>query len=354
VRASLVNSSRSTAIGILFLLASLVGIWILAYDPLLRITENYHWYVVLVFCIVDALLGMQVLLTSAVGVWDKFAIRAAALWSGLVVLAVLGDVLFKLQLPSDYPSITIWQSFQYLFLGLNGNPLPLAVPSLVTLHASAVLLGILPRGGIWFHFNWRPTWRTTASIALIAIIVMGMRPTYLFLASSGILGGGIATLTNATEIQAPPLKRAALPYDPSNRTVFLTLVAVPDIMLPYNFNDTRLGHLVVYVPANWSMRLTFQNREGFPHSAVMVVANAPSPTIIDSTLTILGQIPHDAVNGGFLLNGESGSMIATNLAPGKYWVVCAFNYPVPHAEEGMWVVVEVSSQVTTPYFVILP
>ena len=350
----MVSSFRSTAIGCLFLLACLVGIWLLASDPLLRITPNYHWYIVLVFCVADALLGMQVLLTSAVGEWDKFAIRAAALWSVLVLVSVLGDVLLKLQLPPDYPTITVWQSFQYLFLGLNGNPLPLAVPALVTLHAAAALIGLLPRGSKWFHFDWSPTGRTVVAIALIALIVMGMRPTYLYLTSSGLLPGNLPALANSTEIVPPPLKRSLLPYDPSNRTVFLTLVAVADVMLPYNFNDTRFGHMVIYVPANWSIRLVFQNREGFPHSAVLMQANAPSPTIIEPTSNIIAQIPHDAINGGFLLNGESGSVTVSDLTPGKYWVVCAFNYPVPHAEEGMWVVLFVTSQVSTPYYVILP
>jgi len=349
-----VSSFRSATIGCLFLVATLVGIWLLGYDPLLRITPNYHWDVVLVFCVVDALVGMQVLLTSAVGTWDKLAVRAAALWSVLVVAAILGDVLLKLQLPSNYPQITVWQSFQYLFLGLNGNPLPLAVPLLMTLHAAAALIGLLPRGGAWFQFDWSPTKKTIAAIAFIAVIVMGMGPTYTVVTSSGLLSANGPALGNTTEITAPPLKRSALPYDLSNHTVFVTLVAVADIMLPYNFNDTRFGHMVLYVPASWSMRLVFQNREGFPHSAVLMQANAPSPTIIEPTSSIIAQIPHDAINGGFLLNGESGSVIVNDLAPGKYWVVCAFNYPVPHAEEGMWVVLYVTNQVTTPYFVILP
>ena len=338
----------------MFLAATLVGIWLLGYDPLLRITPNYHWDAVLVFCVADALVGMQVLLTYAVGTWDKLTVRVAALWSVLVVAAILGDVLFKLQLPSNYPQITVWQSFQYLFLGLNGNPLPLAVPLLMTLHAAAALIGLLPRGGTWFQFDWSPTKKTIVAIALIAVIVMGMGPTYMVLTSSGFLPANGPALGNSTDIVAPPLKRSPLPYDSSNHTVFLTLVAVSDIMLPYNFNDTRFGHMVIYVPANWSMRLVFQNREGFPHSAVLMQANAPSPTIIEPTSGIIAQIPHDAINGGFLLNGESGLAIANNLAPGKYWVVCAFNYPVPHAEEGMWVVLYVTSQITTPYFVILP
>jgi sulfocyanin len=341
-------------IGSLFLLAALVGIWILAYDPLLRITPNYHWYVVLVFCIADGLLGMQVLLTSAVGVWDKLTIRAAALWSLLVLAAIAGDALLKLQLPSDYPSITVWQAFQYLFLGLNGNPLPLAVPTLVTLHAIAALTGLLPRGSGWFQFDWWPTPRTIIAMLLIAVVVMGMRSTYLFLTSSGFLSSNVPSLGNTVEIEAPPLKRSPLPYTLANRTAFITLVAVADPMLPYNFNDTRFGHMVIYVPANWTIRLVFQNREGFPHSAVLMGANAPSPSIIEPSSNIIAQIPHDAVNGGFLLNGESGSVIVNGLTAGKYWIVCAFNYPVPHAEEGMWVVLIVAAGLATPYFVILP
>jgi len=349
-----VSSFRSGAIGCLFLISTLVGIWILADDPLLRITPNYHWYAVIVFCVADGLLGMQVLLTSAVGEWDQFAIRAAALWSVIVVVAVLADVLLKLQLPSDYPAITVWQAFQYLFLGLNGNPLPLAVPALVTLHTTAAMIGLLPRGGAWFHFDWWPTRRTIIAMGLLVVIVMGIGPTYLFLTSGALFPGNLSTMPSTTEISAPPLKRSPLPYDPVSKTVFVTLVAVADRMLPYNFNDTSFGHMVIYIPANWTMRLVFQNLEGFPHSAVLMNANGPSPTVIQPSADIIAQIPHDATNGGFLLNGESGSAITSKLAPGKYWVVCAFNYPVPHAEEGMWVVIYVTSQINTPYFEILP
>ena len=338
--------------GSLFLIGALVGIWILADDPLLLITQNYHWYVVLVFCVVDALLGMQLLLTSALGVWDRIAIRAASYWSVLVVAAVLGDALLRLQLPAGYPTITVWEAFQYLFLGLNGNPLPLAVPSLVTLHASAILLGLLPRGGSWFQLDWRPTGRTVGAIALIVIVVMGMRPAYLYVLSTGFYPTNSALL-NSTEITAPPLKESQLPYNLANKTVFVTLVAVPDIMLPYNYNDTRFGHLVLYIPANWTLHLVFQNREGFPHSAVLMNATGASPTIIGPSSNIIAQIPPDAINGGFLLNGEAGSAIINDLTPGKYWIACAFNYPVPHVMEGMWVVLIVTTSVSVPYFVIL-
>ncbi len=350
----MVSSFRSVVIGCSFLLATLVGILMLTYDDLLRITPNYHWIVVVTFCVVDAILGMQVLLTAALGEWEKFMVRAAAIWSLVVILAILGDVLFMLQLPPDYPTITMWQAFQYLFLGVNGNPIPFAVPALFTLHATAALVGVLPAKSGWFHLDWWPTRRTIIAMALIVVVVMGMGPTYIFLNSTGLLSASLPASSNAILIVPPPLKESPLPYDIANKTVFVTLVAVVDPMLPYNFNDTRFGHLVIYVPANSTIRLVFVNKEGFPHSAVLMRANAPSPTIVEPSANILAQIPHDAINGGFLLNGESGSVMVSGLAPGKYWVVCAFNYPVPHVEEGMWVVVEVSSQVNAPYFVILP
>jgi len=349
----MVLTFRSVAIGCLFLLATLVGILTLAYDDLLRITPNYHWYAVLAFCVIDALLGMQVLLTSAVGEWESFAVRAAALWAILVVLAILSDVLLRLQLPPGYPTITVWQSFEYLLLGLNGNPIPLAVPALLALHVISALVGLLPNKSAWFHLDWWPTRRTMIAMALIVVILLGMRPTYLFLASSGILPGSVSAAANGTEIVGPPLKQFPLPYDLANKTVYVTLIAVADPMLPYNFNDTRFGSMIIYVPVNWTIRLVFVNREGFPHSAVLMVADAPSP-IVTSTSNILGQIPRDAINGGFLLNGESGSLTVSNLPSGRYWIVCAFDYPVPHAEEGMWVVVEVTNEAHTPYFVIQP
>jgi len=348
-----VSSFRSIVIGCSFLFAGLVGIWILADDSLLQITSNYHWYVVLVFCIVDSILGMQVLLTSALGQWDEITVRAAALWSVLVIGAVIWDVLLELQLPSNYPAVTIWQSFQYLFLGLNGNPLPLAVPILVTLHSMAALIGLLPRRTPWFHFNSLPTRKTITVMVLIAVVIMGMRPTYAFLTSSGLLPATVSPPGNTVGIEPLPLRRSSLPYALLNRTAFICLVAVADPMLPYNFNDTNFGHMIIYVPANWTIRLYFQNREGFPHSAVLLSANTPKPTIIDPSSNIIAQIPNDAVNGGFLLNGESGSVTIHDLAPGKYWIACAFDYPVPHVMEGMWVVLIVTNQANTPYCEIL-
>jgi sulfocyanin len=347
-------SIKSVIISIGFFVACLVGILLLAYDSPLRVTPNFHWDFILVLVVVDALLGMQVALTSALGQWNEQAVRMASIWSVIVVVAIIGDVFFELQLPAGYPQITELQTFEYLFLGINGNPLPLAVPTLFTLHAIAAVLGLLPNRPPWFQLGIWPTRRTTLVVVLIVLVVMGIQPTSLLLASTGILPNSATALTNSTQIIQPAVPHQKLPYDPQNRTVFVTLVAVANPMLPYNFNNTRFGRMVIYVPTNWTVRLVFINREGFPHSAVLMEATGTSPITIDPSAHILAQIPSDAVDGGFVLQNETGSATINRIPPGNYWIVCAFQYPVPHAEEGMWVTLEVTNQVTTPYYVILP
>ncbi len=116
---------------------------------------------------------------------------------------------------------------------------------------------------------------------------------------------------------------------------------------------THYGQLTLYIPANWSLQLTFLNEEGIQHNAVLIQPNVTSPTadpIQDET--VLAEIPHDAFAGGFIATGQSGSAVVRNLAPATYWVACAIAFPVPHAEEGMWVTLVVSNSVPTPYYTI--
>ncbi|HUK27976.1 MAG TPA: sulfocyanin-like copper-binding protein, partial [Candidatus Acidoferrales bacterium] len=258
-------SFKGLVIGVSLLVTTLVGIFLLSYDAPLRITPNFHWEFVLVLTVVDGLLGMQTLLTSALGQWEEKVTRVCAFWSVVVVAAVLWDVVLGLQLPSNYPQVTQLQAFEYLFLGLNGNPLPFAVPTLFTLHAIIALLGLLPRKLPWFQLGILPTQRTILAIILIAIVVMGMRPLSILLASSGLFPNSEATFTNTTQIILTPVQHHELPYSTTNKTVFVTLVADANPMLPYNYNNTRFGKMVIYVPANWSLTLVFLNREGFPH-----------------------------------------------------------------------------------------
>jgi sulfocyanin len=143
-----------------------------------------------------------------------------------------------------------------------------------------------------------------------------------------------------------------MPYDTANETVFLKLVAEANPLMPYNYNNTHNGQMVVYVPANWNLRLVFINKEGTTHNAVFLRPYATAPINLTEDGTVLAQIPSDAMQGGFLVSGSSGFVIVRSLTPGTYWVACALTYPTPHAEEGMWIVVKVSTDVTVPYYTI--
>lgn len=332
-------------------MAALLQIWLLFDDYILRITPNYHWYVVLAFTVIDFVLSFEVLLTSALARMDRRLVRMVGVWSVLVLVSIAADILLGLQLPSNYPNVTVGQAFEYLIFGVNGNPVPFAVPAILVTYCVTVIFSLTPSTGKWFHVDGRPSRRTILAVLMITIFIMAMRPTYL-LAQSHF---GVAPFEyNTTQLITPPVQHNPIPYNSANRTVYLNLVAVSDRMLPYNFNDTHFGQLVVYVPANWNLKLTFVNEEGFPHNAVFEEANAAQPSVVSSENQILGAIPKDAINGGFLLEGESGTIVLRNISSGTYWVVCGFNYPVPHAEEGMWIVVEVSSSMTQPYYVLNP
>lgn len=122
--------------------------------------------------------------------------------------------------------------------------------------------------------------------------------------------------------------------------------------MPYNYNNTHEGQLVVYPPPGWSLHLTFVNKQGITHNAILLKTNVSTPGNLAQDGIILAQIPHDAMKGGFLVNGESGSVTVNDLSPGTYWIACALNYPTPHAEEGMWIWLIITQDTTLPYYVI--
>jgi len=339
-------------IAILFIFSSLVSIYILKYDYLLQLTPNFHWYALVGFTAVDLIIAMQLILTGLLRVWDKVVLRLAGIWAVVSLLAVITDVLVGLQLPQGYPSITPLQAFQYLFLGVNGNSVPLGTSALFASYAIASVLSLLPSKRFWFNWATLPTSRTVAVALLIGIIVMGLRPVLLpsYLAQvSSSPGGG--TRMSATLV--PSMQQYMIPYERTNSTVFLTLVAETQSSVPYNFNNTQYGHMVVYVPENWTLNLVFINQEGITHNAVLIKPDVPIPTFdLANDGTIIAQIPENAMNGEFLVSGQSGSAVITNLSPGTYWIACAMAFPTPHAESGMWIVLQVSATVATPYYTV--
>src|SRR5208337_3531860 len=343
---------RNLIIAILFITSSLVSIYILRYDYVLQLTANYHWYALVGFTAVDLILAMQLILTGLLQVWDRIVLRLAGIWALVSLLAVIVDVFVGLQLPQGYPSITPMQAFQYLFLGLNGNSVPLGTSALFALYAMASVLCLLPSKRFWFNWATVPTWKTVLAVLMIGIIVMGLRPIILPLYLSQVSRSYESAYT--TQMVVPPIERFTIPYDASNKTVFLSLVAETQSSIPYNFNNTQYGHMVVYVPANWTIDFVFTNQEGITHNAVLIKPDVPIPTYdLANDGTIIAQIPENAIEGNFLVSGQSGSVLVTNLSPGTYWIACAMAFPTAHAESGMWIILQVSTAIGTPYYTVI-
>ena len=77
----------SRVIGGLFIVSGLLGIFLLFSDPVLRIGAPLHYDALIAFVIVDFLLGGLEFLTPR-----TLLLRVAAIWSGVRILLMLGDV----------------------------------------------------------------------------------------------------------------------------------------------------------------------------------------------------------------------------------------------------------------------
>jgi hypothetical protein len=116
--------------GLLFL-AFVLGAYILAYDHILLLDDkyNHHWDGLLIITVLNLVLVGAVL-------WRPQALaRIVGVWAVLMALTIVADVLAALQLPPEAfppgsPAFTPQQAFEYLFLGMHGNPVPGAVPLL--------------------------------------------------------------------------------------------------------------------------------------------------------------------------------------------------------------------------------
>ena len=180
---------------------------------------------------------------------------------------------------------------------------------LLTLYAVIALLTFLPDDLIWFELSSLPTGRTILAIVMIVIVVMGARPAFIAYAYFQN-----PSLASSVQIINAPTKHNPKPYDAANKTVFLTLVAEANPMMPYNYNNTHNGQLVVHIPAGWNLRLVFVNEEGTTHNAVLLRPYVTAPINLTEDGTVIAQIPEDAMRGGFLVSGGSGVTTVRNLA----------------------------------------
>jgi hypothetical protein len=266
-----VLSFRNLASTVLLFIAAGFGAYVLRFDSFLQSTPNYHWDALLAFTVANLILAFELMLTSQLGLWREVMRRIIGAWAILMVLAIVGDALASLQLPGNYPPINQQQSFAYLFLGINGNPVPFGIAALFALYLLTALLMFLPDDVPWFRVNSLPARRTVVVMLLIVIVVIGARPIFISYAYLQNMSPASSQIINA------PIRHFPMPYDTANETVFLKLVAEANPLMPYNYNNTHNGQMVVYVPANWNLRLVFINKEGTTHNAVFLRPYATAP-----------------------------------------------------------------------------
>jgi len=110
---------ESSMIGSLFVASAILGIVILALDTVLRTGAPPHYYALIVFVIIDFVLG-----ALAFPMPKSVLVRLAIVWSVLRILIQLGDV----YLAPTY-QFTFAQFADYLFNPLSSLPASLGNPA---------------------------------------------------------------------------------------------------------------------------------------------------------------------------------------------------------------------------------
>ncbi|MEO8089615.1 MAG: sulfocyanin-like copper-binding protein [Gemmatimonadales bacterium] len=131
----------------------------------------------------------------------------------------------------------------------------------------------------------------------------------------------------------------SLSYDPATNTVTFELIAGP-----FTFNGYRDGQGTLVLPSKAKVVINFVNKDGTPHSAIVVSAEGPVPDAATEpalprayTNKVLEGLPQEATDVMRFPVPESGS----------YRLVCG----VPgHALSGMWIWMKVDPAVKAPSF----
>jgi sulfocyanin len=157
--------------------------------------------------------------------------------------------------------------------------------------------------------------------------------------------------TNTTQTTGSGPSKVTLPVIVSNKTVQITLVALSSAST-FNINGTSFGQMVIYIPAGYSIEVTFINQESLQHNLVLVMNDTPTPNAADlasdGKLLMFVGTSSSAYTIQGLSSGQSATEVYGPLQVGTYWLACGIS---GHAESGMWVDLVVSNNVTTPYVV---
>lgn len=170
----------------------------------------------------------------------------------------------------------------------------------------------------------------------------------------GVLGAGAcsgeadrgSTVSRASTTSASLVPSAApapgdewLSYDATTNTVTFELIAGP-----FTFNGYRNGEGTLLVPAKANIIMHFVNKDGTPHSAIVITGEGPIPNAADTPA-----IPRAYTNK--VLEGlpQEGADVMRFSVPdsGTYRILCG----VPgHGLSGMWIRLTADPRATQPGF----
>ena len=153
-----------------------------------------------------------------------------------------------------------------------------------------------------------------------------------------VLLSGLLPGTGPAQTSSAPVDQW-LSYDAATNTVTFELIAGP-----FAFNGYRDGGATLLVPSEAKIVLNFVNKDGTPHSAVVIsgdgpIPNAPGDPAIPRAYT------NKALEG---LPQEATDVMSFPVpANGAYRIVCG----VPgHGLSGMWIWLKVDPAVKQPTF----
>jgi hypothetical protein len=149
----------------------------------------------------------------------------------------------------------------------------------------------------------------------------------------------LGVLTGTASAQAAREAGEGLSYDASTNTVTFELIAGP-----FSFNGYRSGEGALLVPPKANIIMNFVNKDGTPHSAIVIagegpIPNSPSDPAIPRAYTakVLEGLPQEATD----------VMRFPVPATGTYRIVCG----VPgHGLSGMWIWLKVDLAAKQPSF----
>jgi hypothetical protein len=138
---------------------------------------------------------------------------------------------------------------------------------------------------------------------------------------------------------APASQNKTLSYDAATNTVTFELVAGP-----FTYNGYRNGEGSLVVPPKANLVINFINKDGTPHSAVLISGEGPIPNAA-SDPAIPRAYTNKALEG---LPQEAGDVMRFSVPEsGNYRIVCG----VPgHGLSGMWIWLKVDPSAKAPTF----